>query len=57
MQWKEQSKGGLSILDVDDLSSIRTFCQQWSQEGAQIDMLVHDAGIAAPTHRKLNKDE
>lgn len=36
------------ILDVGDLSSVRIFCQQWKQEGTKTDMLVHNAGIAAP---------
>ncbi|KAL1604852.1 hypothetical protein SLS60_004392 [Paraconiothyrium brasiliense] len=33
------------ILDVGNLSSVRDFCQSWDP---QIDMLVHNAGIAAP---------
>ncbi|KAF2623231.1 NAD(P)-binding protein [Macroventuria anomochaeta] len=35
------------VLDVGDLSSVRAFCQQWTKEGTKIDMLVHNAGIAA----------
>ncbi|KAF3048355.1 hypothetical protein E8E12_011721 [Didymella heteroderae] len=49
-QCEEKSKARVScrILDIGDFSSVRTFCQQWTQEGTQIDMLVHNAGIAAP---------
>lgn len=35
------------ILDVGDLSSVHGFCSKWKQGGAKIDMLVHNAGIAA----------
>jgi NAD(P)-dependent dehydrogenase (short-subunit alcohol dehydrogenase family) len=45
---KSKARVSCRILDVGDLSSVRTFCQQWKQEGTQIDMLVHNAGIAAP---------
>ncbi|KAF2439061.1 NAD(P)-binding protein [Karstenula rhodostoma CBS 690.94] len=33
------------MLDVGDLTSVRIFCENWDGE---IDMLVHNAGIAAP---------
>ncbi|KAF2996851.1 hypothetical protein E8E13_003938 [Curvularia kusanoi] len=37
------------ILDVGDLSSVRAFCAQWEKDGGgNIDMLVHNAGIASP---------
>ena len=37
------------ILDVGDLSSVKAFCAQWEKEGCgNIDMLVHNAGIASP---------
>lgn len=35
-------------LDVSDLGSVRTFCEQWTTEGKKIDMLVHNAGIPGP---------
>jgi NAD(P)-dependent dehydrogenase (short-subunit alcohol dehydrogenase family) len=37
-------------LDTSDLSSVRAFCDRWARdrEGLKIDMLVHNAGIAAP---------
>ncbi|KAF9693228.1 hypothetical protein EKO04_008603 [Ascochyta lentis] len=46
----DKSKGRVTcrILDVGDLSSVRLFCQNWTQECTKIDMLVHNAGIAAP---------
>jgi NAD(P)-dependent dehydrogenase (short-subunit alcohol dehydrogenase family) len=45
---KSLGKVTCNLLDVGDLSSVRKFCQDWKQEGAQIDILVHNAGIAAP---------
>jgi NAD(P)-dependent dehydrogenase (short-subunit alcohol dehydrogenase family) len=37
------------ILDIGDLSSVRSFGAQWETEGGgNIDMLVHNAGIASP---------
>jgi NAD(P)-dependent dehydrogenase (short-subunit alcohol dehydrogenase family) len=49
-QCGDKSKERLSfwILDVGDLSSVRAFCQRWAQDGRKIDMMVHNAGIAAP---------
>lgn len=44
---KSKARVSYRILDVGDLSSVRTFCQQWTREGTRIDMLVHNAGIAA----------
>jgi NAD(P)-dependent dehydrogenase (short-subunit alcohol dehydrogenase family) len=37
------------IVDVGDLASVREFCERWEKDGdRKIDMLVHNAGIAAP---------
>jgi NAD(P)-dependent dehydrogenase (short-subunit alcohol dehydrogenase family) len=35
-------------LDTSDLTNVRAFCSRWAQGGQKIDMLVHNAGIAAP---------
>ncbi len=35
-------------LDVGDLESVKIFCERWKNEGKQIDMLVHNAGIPRP---------
>ncbi|KAL5373446.1 hypothetical protein DPSP01_012689 [Paraphaeosphaeria sporulosa] len=40
-----QGKVTCRILDVGDLTSVRSFCEKWDGE---IDMLVHNAGIAEP---------
>lgn len=46
----DESRARIScrVLDVGDLSSVRAFCAQWRKEGRIIDILVHNAGIAAP---------
>jgi NAD(P)-dependent dehydrogenase (short-subunit alcohol dehydrogenase family) len=48
-------------LDTSDLASVRSFCEQWTQEGRKINMLVHNAGIASippntPSTTKDGKD-
>lgn len=42
---KPQGNVFCRILDVGSLSSVRAFCEKWDGE---IDMLVHNAGIAEP---------
>lgn len=44
---RSRAKVTCRILDTGDLSSVRAFCEQWPN-GERIDMLVHNAGIAAP---------
>lgn len=43
---RSQAKVTCRILDVGNLSSVRTFCEQWPK-GETIHMMVHNAGIAA----------
>ncbi|KZM18632.1 oxidoreductase [Ascochyta rabiei] len=45
---KSRERVTCTILDVGDLGSVHSFCQSWVQEYTKIDMLVHNAGIAAP---------
>lgn len=45
------------ILDVGNLSSVHEFCQIWEREGKKIDILVHNAGIAAPPMGSSTKTE
>ncbi|KAJ4984198.1 short-chain dehydrogenase [Stagonosporopsis vannaccii] len=44
---KSQAKVTCRILDLGDLSSVRAFCEQWPKRET-IDIIVHNAGIAAP---------
>jgi len=44
-------------LDVGDLESVRAFCERWKEEGKNIDMLCHNAGIAGPPEGSRTKDE
>ncbi|KAF1912918.1 hypothetical protein BDU57DRAFT_339175 [Ampelomyces quisqualis] len=46
----EKSEGKVHCweLDTSSLTSVRRFCDRWIQEGNEIDMLVHNAGIASP---------
>ncbi|KAH6629382.1 hypothetical protein C7974DRAFT_433970 [Boeremia exigua] len=44
---KSQARVSCRILDVGDAATVRAFCEQWPK-GVKIDMLVHNAGIAAP---------
>jgi NAD(P)-dependent dehydrogenase (short-subunit alcohol dehydrogenase family) len=46
------------IVDVGDLASVREFCKRWEKDGERkIDMLVHNAGIAAPPPSMLARGE
>lgn len=45
---KSKARISCRVLDIGDLSSVRAFCTQWRKEGGDIDILVHNAGIAAP---------
>jgi NAD(P)-dependent dehydrogenase (short-subunit alcohol dehydrogenase family) len=45
---KFQGKVHCWELDTSDLKNVRNFCARWAHEGKKIDMLVHNAGIAAP---------
>lgn len=33
-------------VDIGDMESVRAFCSRWNAQGPEIDMLVHNAGIA-----------
>ena len=49
------------MLDVGNLASVRKFCESWEEENGsmrKIDMLVHNAGIAAPPGgREMTKEK
>ncbi|KAJ4355394.1 uncharacterized protein N0V89_003410 [Didymosphaeria variabile] len=51
---KSRKRVYCKLLDVGDLSSVRAFCEEWD---GQVDMLVHNAGIAAvPKGRAKTKE-